>query len=192
VRASLATALLGWVVIACSGCILPVPHTRVHAYGVTGQVVSATTQEPLGDALVTAMDQPDHPAHCDKAGRFRLHPKRGWHAAYCVGPVCESLLPGWDVTYPGRRIQVSAPGYATADFRVSAFARDGSNAVAGDLAGAWLKAAPLELIPLRQGSAKADDVEAMPAKRAKEAKRQHTVTSPSPRRHLAVSSPENL
>jgi uncharacterized protein (DUF433 family) len=46
------------------------------------------------------MDQPDPPAHCDKPGRFRLHPKRGWHAAYCIGPVCESLLPGWDVTYP--------------------------------------------------------------------------------------------
>ena len=95
------------------------------------------------------MDRPDHPTHCDKAGRFRLHPKRGWHAAYCIGPVCEPLLPGWDVTYPGRSIQVSAPGYATADFRVSAFARDGTNAVAGDLAGAWLKAAPLELLPLR-------------------------------------------
>ncbi len=95
------------------------------------------------------MDQPDHPTHCDKAGRFRLHPKRGWHAAYCIGPVCESLLPGWDVTYPGRSIQVSAPGYATVDFRVSAFVRDGTNAVAGDLAGAWLKAAPLELLPLR-------------------------------------------
>jgi hypothetical protein len=147
-RASLA-ALLGCVVIGCSGCILPVPHTRVHSYGVTGQVVSATTQEPLADASVIAMDQPDHPAHCDKAGRFRLHPKRGWHAAYCIGPVCESLLPGWDVSYPGRCIQVSAPGYATADFTVSAFARDGTNAVAGDLAGAWLKAAPLELHALR-------------------------------------------
>ena len=77
-RASLA-ALLGCVVVGCGGCILPVPHTRVHAYGVTGQVVSATTQEPLAEASVTAMDQPDPPAHCDKAGRFRLQPKRGWH-----------------------------------------------------------------------------------------------------------------
>ena len=57
------------------------PHTRVHAYGVTGQVVSATTQEPLDGASVIAMDQPDHPAQCDRAGRFRLHPKRGWYAA---------------------------------------------------------------------------------------------------------------
>lgn len=125
------------------------PHTRVHAYGVTGLVVSATTQEPLADASVIAMDQPGRAAHCDKTGRFRLHPKRGWHAAYCIGPVCESLLPGWDVTYPGRCIQVSAPGYATADFRVGAFARDGTNAVTGELAGAWLKAAPLELHALR-------------------------------------------
>ena len=142
-------ALLGSVAIGCGGCILPVPHTRVHAYGVTGQVVSATTQEPLANASIIATDQPDQPARCDKAGRFRLHPKRGWHAAYCIGPVCESLLPGRDVTYPGRCIRVSAPGYATADFRVGAFARDGTNAVAGDLAGAWLHAAPLELLPLR-------------------------------------------
>jgi hypothetical protein len=162
-----------------------VPHTRVHAYGVTGQVVSATTQEPLADASVVAMNQPDHPAHCDKAGRFRLHPKRGWHAAYCIGPVSESLLPGWDVTYPSRSIRVSAPGYAAADFRVSAFARDGTNTVAGELAGAWLKATPLELLPLRSGPAKADDAEAMPAEHAKDAIRQHTVTSPSPRRRTS-------
>jgi hypothetical protein len=57
-RASLA-ALLGWVVVGCGGCILPVPHTRVQAYGVTGQVVSATTQAPLAEASVIAMDQPD-------------------------------------------------------------------------------------------------------------------------------------
>jgi hypothetical protein len=56
----------------------------VHAFGVTGQVVSATTQEALSDASVIAMDQPDHPAHCDEAGRFRLQPKRGWQGAYCI------------------------------------------------------------------------------------------------------------
>ncbi len=72
--------------------------------GVTGQVVSAITHEPLADAFVTARDQPDHPAHCDKAGRFRLPPKHGWHAVCCIGPVCESQLPGWDVTCPGRSI----------------------------------------------------------------------------------------
>jgi hypothetical protein len=61
----------------------------------------------------------------------------------------ESLLPGWEVTYPGRCMQVSAPGYATVDFRVSAFARGGNSAVAEDPASAPLKAAPLELLPLR-------------------------------------------
>ena len=111
------------------------PPKQLSIFPLTG----FTTQEPPADDSVIAMDQPDHPARCDKAGRFRLHPKRGWHAAYCIGPICESLLPGWDVTYPGRSIQVSAPGYATADFRVSAFARGGTNAVAGDLAGAWLR-----------------------------------------------------
>jgi len=120
----------------------------VHAFGVTGQVVSATTQDPLADASVASIDQPNEPAHCDKAGRFRLHPKRGWHAAYCIGPICESLLPGWDMTYPGRAIRVSAPGYVTADFTVSTFAPDGSNGVTGELAGAYLKVAHLELYPL--------------------------------------------
>ena len=49
--------LLGWtLVIGCDGCVLPVPHTRVPAYGVIGQVVSATTQELLTNASVIATD----------------------------------------------------------------------------------------------------------------------------------------
>ncbi len=76
-----------------------------------------------------------------------LHPKRGWHGAYCIGPICESLLPGWDMTYPGRTIRVSAPGYATADFSISIFSHDGTRS-AVDLDGAYLKVTQLELHPL--------------------------------------------
>lgn len=147
-RASVYIALLGIATAACGGCILPVPHTRMHAFGVTGQVVSATTDDPVANASVTSIEQPQDQAQCDRSGRFRLHPKRGWHAAYCIGPICESLLPGWDMTYPGRAIRVSAPGYATADFAVSIFTHYGTNEVTGELAGAYLKVAQLKLHPL--------------------------------------------
>ena len=74
--------------------------------------------------------------------------KRGWHAAYCISPICESLLPGWDVTYPVRAVRVSAPGYATADSEVGIFTHYESNEITGELAGAYLKVAQLKLHPL--------------------------------------------
>ena len=125
-RANLSTLMIGLLIAGCGGCILPVPHTRVHAFGVRGQIVSADTHEPVAGAWVTSTDQLSEPAHCDEAGRFRLHPKRGWHAAYCIGPIRESLWPGWDVTYPGRVVRISAPGYSTMDLVVSTHAKTNS------------------------------------------------------------------
>ena len=149
-RASVSILLLGIVAVACGGCIVPVAHTRVHAFGVTGQVVSATSDDAVVGASVTSIEQPQDQAHCDRSGRFRLPPKRGWHAAYCIGPICESLLPSWDVTYPRRFIHVSAPGYAAADFAVGIA---GTNEVTGKLDGAYLKVAQLKLYPLGDPSA---------------------------------------
>jgi hypothetical protein len=57
------------------------------------------------------------------------------------------------MTYPGRVIRVSAPGYATTDFAVGIFGHYGSNEVTGELAGAYLKAAQLKLYPLGDPSA---------------------------------------
>ena len=144
-RASLSTAMIGLVAVGCGGCILPVPHTRVHAFGVTGQVVSVVDHSPVGGASIASIDEPTETAHCDSGGNFRLRARRGWHAAYQVSPICQSLLPGWDLAYPGREIRVSASGYLTKEFSITAFPGGRDHEVTGEMAGAYLKAGQLEL-----------------------------------------------
>ena len=130
----------------CGGCIIPVPHQRVHVYGVSGQIVSAADQTPISDASVSSPDVPEVTAQSDTLGAFRLRPVRGWHGAYCVGPICLSLLPGWDVTYPGRKIQVSAPGYRTASFTIEAWVPPDGSKIAAEIAGAYLHTGQLQLV----------------------------------------------
>ena len=146
-RASLFTAVALLLAVSCGGCILPVPHQRVHAYGVTGQVVDAIDCSPVPGALVTGLDYANGLAHADSRGEFRLRATRGWHGAYFVGPICLSLLPDWDTTAPDREIQVSAPGYVTSLFAVRSYAAAGSNVVAGEIVGAYLEVGQLELTP---------------------------------------------
>lgn len=136
-----------FLVVFCSGCILPVPHQRVHVYGVTGQIVSAADHTPIAGALVIGEEIPAVTAHSDAKGTFWLRPVRGWHGAYFVGPITLSLLPDWDMTYPGRGLRVSAPGYAATSFVIDAYPRTNSPAVAAKLVGAYLHAGQLRLVP---------------------------------------------
>jgi len=144
-RPSCSTAIIGLVVVNCGGCILPVPHTRVHVFGVTGQVVSAADHTPVRGASIASVDEPTEKAHCDSAGNFRLHARRGWHAAYLIGPICESILPGLDVTNPGREIRLSAPGYVTRHITVGAFPQVRDDGVTGQPVGAYLSVGQLDL-----------------------------------------------
>ena len=97
--------------LLCAGCIMPIPHRRLHAYGVKGQIVNASDQRPIADALVTCNVQKKRDAKTDTTGQFTLRPAYGWHGAYVIGPINLSLLPGWDMTYPGSTFEVFAPGF---------------------------------------------------------------------------------
>jgi hypothetical protein len=66
-----------------------------------------------------------------------------------VGPICLSLLPDWDMTAPDREIQVSASGYVTRVCSIRSYAAAGSNVVAGEIVGAYLRVGQLELTPER-------------------------------------------
>jgi hypothetical protein len=153
-KTSLSIAMVGLVAVLCGGCILPVPHTRVHAFGVAGQVVSAVDHKPIGGALVASIDAPPATTYCDSGGNFRLSARLGWHAAYLVSPICESLLPGFDVAPPDREIRVSAPGYLTTEFGVSPFAGGDGHAMTGVIAGAYLKAGQFPITPVGDNSTK--------------------------------------
>jgi hypothetical protein len=128
---AIAVAIL--VALSCGGCIVPVPHMRVHALGVTGQVVGAVDQRPLDGAVITSADKAPKTVRCDSDGNFRLPPRRGWHAVYFIGPICLSLLPSFDMPSPSREIIVSAPGYMTTSFDVGCLVRTNAYVKAGQL-----------------------------------------------------------
>ncbi len=134
-------------VVGSGGCVVPVPHTRVHEFGVTGQVISAIDQKAVSGASIVSIGEPIETARCDGDGNFRLRPRRGWHAAYLIGPDSVSILPTWDITAPVRQVRVSAPGYVTMDFSVGTFPAGSDHHAAGEVAGVYLKAAKLEIVP---------------------------------------------
>lgn len=150
-------AALGVLAGGClNGCLLlPIPHTRLHAYGVQGRIVSSVNETAVAGASILSED--DSTAHCrsDATGAYRLPPLYGWHGAYFIGPISLSLLPGWDVTSPERTFRISAPGYSDATY--TARAREGNEAffsekpasrIPADLDGDWLHAGTLKLTPL--------------------------------------------
>lgn len=121
------------LISSCTGClILPIPHTRLHAYGVRGRVVDAITGKPVQNATIRAyfgdtLETDEGAAvKSDAAGRFRVDPKKGLHGAYMIGPVSQSLWPGWDATGTDRKITIGAPGYSEQTFTIAGNRRDGS------------------------------------------------------------------
>jgi hypothetical protein len=101
------------VVLACSltGCVIPVPHRRVHVEGIEGKVIDARTQYPIEGARVTNLQIGSLLAMTDRVGEFKVRAKGGWHGAYFYGPISYSLLPHFDMAYPAPAIRVAAEGY---------------------------------------------------------------------------------
>ena len=146
-RACFRAILITLLVAGCGGCILPVPHTRVHVYGVDGQVVSSADYSPITNATVVSLNDPMKVVHSNRKGHFHLPAERRWHGAYLIGPISLSLLPDFDIAHAGRIIRVSAPGYITKDFNITRSTRiDGGNLA--EVVGADLKPAPLAIEPV--------------------------------------------
>jgi hypothetical protein len=93
---------------AFSGCVVPIPHRRLHQFGVTGRVIDSESRTPLNTAQIASGDTATV-SHSD--GSFTIAPVYGWHGAYAIGGVGVSLLPGFDVPSMSRSITVTASGY---------------------------------------------------------------------------------
>ena len=132
----------------CSGCFIPVPHRRLHVYGVMGQIVSATDNQPVAGASIYDSHDPTATVCSDAEGNFRLRAQYGWHGAYCIGPISLSLLPGWDRTGPYRKINVTASGYQPAEFAIGAGMQNTNQPT--KITGAYLQAGQLQLVPRLQ------------------------------------------
>ena len=94
-----------------SGCILPVPHRRLHSEGMEAKVIAAGTASPVRGATITEADS-DRVSHVtDSEGRFKIPARYGWHGAYLIGPISYSLLPHFDMPSPRPSFRIDAEGY---------------------------------------------------------------------------------
>ena len=104
--ACLIAATLGLV-----GCVLPIPHRRLHSGGIEATIIDAKTDSPVTGAKVLSHDGRRVLAAVDAEGHFRIPPKYGWHGAYLVGPISYSLLPHFDIPYPHPPLRIDSVGY---------------------------------------------------------------------------------
>jgi hypothetical protein len=97
--------------MALSGCLLPIPHPRLHEFGVVGRIVASESKLPIKGAEVHPVDDPAKETVTNAGGVFRVKPVYAWHEAYFIGPICLSLLPGFDVPGFTRVTLITANGY---------------------------------------------------------------------------------
>lgn len=105
------TTLLAAASLLVSGCVLPVPHRRMHNAGIKARVVDAKTASPLRSAKVSSADGSHILYTVDSEGDFEIPSQYGWHGAYLVGPISYSLLPHFDMPYPRPPFRIEAIGY---------------------------------------------------------------------------------
>jgi len=97
--------------ICLAGCVLPVPHRRLHSAGIEATVVDAETTSPVGGAKVSNPDGSSLLTTTDAKGHFEISSRYGWHGAYLIGPISYSLLPYFDIPYPRPPLKIDATGY---------------------------------------------------------------------------------
>jgi hypothetical protein len=103
-------SLAFFIILSCGGCVLPIPHQRIHQYGVKGSVVDSKSGKPIENAKICSLGIPES---CISKinGNFTLKPIKGWHGAYFLGPISFSLFPDWDMTAPTISILISSTDY---------------------------------------------------------------------------------
>ena len=111
--------LLGLLILP--GCVVPVPHQRLHEFGVRGRLLDSDSRTPIAAAKIQASEDGAKVTQSDANGLFALKPVYGWHGAYLIGPIDLSLFPGFDMPSPSRAILITARGHrtATVSFRIA-------------------------------------------------------------------------
>jgi len=146
-------------VTLCAGCmVVPVPHRRLHVYGVRGSVIDAQTRQPLADATVSRSPHGQNDVRTSSDGTFEFKPVHGWHGAIFIGAIPLSLFPSFDIAFAVAEVRVEARGYTTESFYLSTRwpqgitspdrTTDGRRIIGGDLDGNYLETDPLLLRPV--------------------------------------------
>lgn len=99
------------LLVLVAGCALPIPHRRLHNYGVKSKIVDNETNKSIRDALICSLLEGRNCIKSDKSGTFELPPVYGWHGGYYIGPVSHSFWPGFDIPDFEPEIVIQAQGY---------------------------------------------------------------------------------
>ena len=103
-----------------SGCIIvPVPHKRMHEYGVNGLIIDAGSRSPVAGARVEDTVDPKKFTFSVIDGTFALLPVYAWHGGYILAGVSGSVFPEFTAPGAARTITVSAPGYRSVTIPLS-------------------------------------------------------------------------
>lgn len=97
-----------------SGCILPIPHTRVRRPDCGGIVSDAITDKPVPNAMVEVVYEggTNCITYTDSSGRWAIPGEKTWHAAILIGvPMSYSLLPSSDGFQIPCMITIKSEGY---------------------------------------------------------------------------------
>ncbi|HEY3901658.1 MAG TPA: hypothetical protein VGM54_23805 [Chthoniobacter sp.] len=97
--------------LTLSGCIIPVPHKRLHDVGVKGRILDAQSHAPVVAAKIEDIVDPTKFTYSVIDGTFMLKPVYGLHGAYVFAGVSTSIFPNYDAPNLTRTITIIAPGY---------------------------------------------------------------------------------
>lgn len=110
--------------LAAAGCVVPWPHTRIHAPAREGVVVAGNAQIPVAGAVVTSLENGKQ-CVTDDTGRFALPAVKGWHWGKMVSPVLVySMWPFLDLANRNHRIRIEADGFAAYDEELGGTVRE--------------------------------------------------------------------
>ena len=109
----LAPALL--LAFCTASCVVPFPHTRIHAPARKGRVVADDGHTPVAGAVVTSLENGKQ-CTTDADGRFSLPAVKGWHGAWLFSPpLTYSIWPFRDMDGQAHRIRIESDGFSTCD-----------------------------------------------------------------------------
>lgn len=97
-----------------TGCIFPLPHTRIVRPECEGVVSDVITGKPISNATVEVVYEcgTNIITHTDSSGRWMIPGETSWHAVFIAAPPTRiSLLPRFEGTHFPCEITIEADGY---------------------------------------------------------------------------------
>ena len=107
-----------------TGCVFPVPNSRVESYGIKGTLFDHDTKKTIKEAVIIGYgantELKNEYVEVDKNGNFSIEPFYQWHYGFFFSPISYPIWPfTGDIFCLKKRIKVIAPNYPATFFVVT-------------------------------------------------------------------------